>query len=119
MPPRTAGRLAATSTSSATSWEQVYRVQTAWETCCRAAGILGLHFHDLRREFGSRLLDAGVPLTTIQVYLGHSSVVTTAKYLEADQLLVATAVDAVEQAMSGDRIRTSGRNAGANLEGSK
>ncbi|AMY10148.1 site-specific tyrosine recombinase XerD [Luteitalea pratensis] len=86
--------------------EQVERVQTAWETCCRAAGIAGLHFHDLRREFGSRLLDAGVPLTTIQTYLGHTSVTTTAKYLEADQLLVATAVDAIERGWSDDRIRT-------------
>lgn len=85
--------------------ERVLRVQTAWETCCRAAGIVGLHFHDLRREFGSRLLDAGVPLTTIQVYLGHTSVTTTAKYLEADQLLVATAVDAVEAAFGQDRNR--------------
>jgi integrase len=84
--------------------EQVDRVQTAWETCCRAAGIEGLHFHDLRREFGSRLLDSGVPLTTIQTYLGHTSVTTTAKYLEADQLLVATAVDAIERNWSDERI---------------
>ncbi len=85
--------------------EQVLRVQTAWENCTAAAGIAGLHFHDLRREFGSRLLDAGVPLTTIQVYLGHTSVTTTAKYLEADQLLVATAVEAIERAFGQDRDR--------------
>ncbi len=93
--------------------EPVARVQTAWENACRAANITGLHFHDLRREFGSRLLDAGVPLTTIQVYLGHTSVTTTAKYLEADQLLVATAVDAVERAFAAaDRFRAvSGQSA--------
>lgn len=84
--------------------ERVDRVQTAWETCCRAAGIDGLHFHDLRREFGSRLLDARTPLTTIQVYLGHTSVTTTAKYLEADQLLVATAVDAIEARWNADAV---------------
>jgi hypothetical protein len=39
-----------------------------------------------------------VPLTTIQMYLGHTSVTTTAKYLEATQQLVVTAVDAVERA---------------------
>jgi hypothetical protein len=72
-----------------------------------------LHFHDLRQEFGSRLLDAGVSLTTIQVYLRHTSVTTTAKYLEADQLLMATAVDAVERACAAsDRFRAfSGQSA--------
>jgi integrase len=87
--------------------EQIRRVQTAWETTCSRAGIEGLHFHDLRREFGSRLLDQGVPLTVIQNYLGHTTVTTTAKYLQADQQLIATAVDAVDRGWEQYGIRTS------------
>ncbi|AMY10128.1 tyrosine recombinase XerC [Luteitalea pratensis] len=47
-------------------------------------GITDLHFHDLRREFASRLLDGGTPLTVISAYLGHASTTTTARYLAAD-----------------------------------
>jgi integrase len=40
--------------------EPVASVDTAWRAACRRAGIVGLHFHDLRREDGSRLLKGGV-----------------------------------------------------------
>ena len=34
--------------------ERAKSVRTAWENTCERAGIENLHFHDLRREFGSR-----------------------------------------------------------------
>jgi len=39
--------------------ERVGRVMTAWRAACRRAKITDLHFHDLRREFASRLLESG------------------------------------------------------------
>ena len=45
------------------------------------AKILGLHFHDLRREAGSRWMDAGVPLATIQRWLGHHNISQTVDVL--------------------------------------
>ena len=39
--------------------ERVGRVMTAWRAECRRAKITDLHFHDLRREFASRLLESG------------------------------------------------------------
>jgi integrase len=45
---------------------------------------IDLHFHDLRREAGSRWLDAGVPLHRIQKWLGHSNISQTSTYLMAD-----------------------------------
>jgi integrase len=44
---------------------------------------IDLHFHDLRREAGSRWMDAGVPLATIQRWLGHHNIAQTSKYLAA------------------------------------
>jgi integrase len=44
---------------------------------------INLHFHDLRREAGSRWMDAGVPLATIQRWLGHHNISQTSKYLAA------------------------------------
>jgi integrase len=42
-----------------------------------------LHFHDLRREAGSRWLDGGVPLQTVRDWLGHSNVAQTSTYLSS------------------------------------
>jgi integrase len=45
---------------------------------------IDLHFHDLRREAGSRWLDSGVPLHRIQKWLGHANISQTSTYLMAD-----------------------------------
>lgn len=58
-------------------------IKTAWRLTCERAKIEGLHFHDLRREAGSRWMDAGVPLATIQRWLGHHNISQTSKYLAA------------------------------------
>jgi integrase len=58
-------------------------IQTAWELTCQRAGLTDLHFHDLRREAGSRWMDAGVPLATIQRWLGHHNISQTSTYLAA------------------------------------
>jgi integrase len=42
---------------------------------------IGLHFHDLRREAGSRWLDGGMPLHAVRDLLGHSNVSQTSTYL--------------------------------------
>lgn len=44
---------------------------------------VNLHFHDLRREAGSRWMDAGIPLATIQRWLGHANIAQTSTYLGA------------------------------------
>ena len=46
-----------------------------------ALNAIDLHFHDLRREAGSRWLDGGVPLHTIRDWLGHTNIAQTSTYL--------------------------------------
>jgi integrase len=46
-----------------------------------ALRAIDLHFHDLRREAGSRWMDGNVPIATIQRWLGHSNVSQTSAYL--------------------------------------
>lgn len=58
-------------------------IRTAWRLACKRAKITGLHFHDLRREAGSRWMDAGIPLATIQRWLGHANISQTSTYLGA------------------------------------
>jgi integrase len=58
-------------------------IKTAWRLTCQRAHLTDLHFHDLRREAGSRWMDAGVPLATIQRWLGHHNISQTSTYLAA------------------------------------
>jgi len=46
-----------------------------------ALRVIDLHFHDLRHEGASRLLEAGWPLHHVQEMLGHSSIDQTTTYL--------------------------------------
>ena len=47
---------------------------------------IGLHFHDLRHEAGSRWLEAGMPLHHVRALLGHASISTTDTYLNAGRI---------------------------------
>ncbi len=62
---------------------------------------IGLHFHDLRREAGSRWMDAGVPLATIQRWLGHHNISQTSTYLAASGGGDADAMAAFERKRKG------------------
>ena len=49
---------------------QIKSPKKAWAACCKATGIEDLHFHDLRHEAASRLLERGLPLQHVQCMLG-------------------------------------------------
>lgn len=51
----------------------------------KKVGIADLHFHDLRRTFGTRLLENGTNLRVIQELLAHSNISVTERYLSVKQ----------------------------------
>lgn len=56
-------------------------VQKAIRIVAKECGISKhVHIHTLRHSIATHLLEAGVSLRSIQVFLGHASPVTTAKY---------------------------------------
>ncbi len=61
--------------------QRVTTIKTAWRLACRRGQVEGLRFHDLRREAGSRWMEGGVPLATIQRWLGHANISQTSTYL--------------------------------------
>jgi len=48
-----------------------------WTTTCRAAGVDGIRFHDLRHFYASGLIAAGCDVVTVQRALGHANATTT------------------------------------------
>lgn len=79
-------------------------IRGAWHEACAAAGIEELHFHDLRREGLSRLLEAGVPLHVVRDWAGHTSIATTSRYLSTTIVGLQAAARQLEKARG---IRTS------------
>ncbi len=67
---------------------RVGEFKVAWYGALRRAGIRDLTFHDLRHEFGSRLIEAGVSLLTVSHLYCHTSIATTARYLNASETVV-------------------------------
>lgn len=62
--------------------EDVYQAVLRW---AELAGIPSLSPHDLRRSYGSTLLDGGADIKTAADLMGHSSVLTTARYDRRDE----------------------------------
>lgn len=69
--------------------------RSGWEVLCKQCGIEDAKLHDLRRTFGSWLVQSGVPIHTVSKLLRHADVSITARvyaHLSAETLKEATAV---------------------------
>jgi integrase len=50
------------------------------QACQEEVRRINLHWHDLRHEYASRLVEKGVPLAQVRDLLGHASITTTERY---------------------------------------
>lgn len=57
--------------------ERVKSIRTGFTAACRRAGIEGANLHCLRHTAAVYMAEAGVPLSKISQYLGHSNTATT------------------------------------------
>jgi len=74
--------------------ERIAKVHKSFASAVRAAGLGDVHPHDLRRTFGSWLVQAGVPIQTVSALLRHSDIRVTDRVYA--HLSLATLRDAVD-----------------------
>ena len=66
--------------------------------CCREhLAKMNLHMHDLRREAGSRLLERGADLHTVQQFLDHANISTSSRYLKPSKLALHTTIRRIDE----------------------
>ena len=53
-----------------------------YKLALRIAKVRDVRFHDLRHTFGTQMAAAGVPIRTLQEWMGHASVHTTMIYAD-------------------------------------
>jgi integrase len=53
-----------------------------FKAAARRAGLRDLRFHDLRHTFGTKMAGAGVPMRTLQEWMGHRDFKTTLIYAD-------------------------------------
>src|SRR5205807_8632875 len=53
-----------------------------FQSALKAAGVRKVRFRDLRHTFGTRMAAAGVPMRTLQEWMGHRDFKTTLIYAD-------------------------------------
>jgi len=52
--------------------------------------------HDLRREAGSRLLERGADLHTVQLFLDHANISTSSRYVKPSKLALHATIQRID-----------------------
>ena len=60
--------------------KRFHTIKRSWANIIKSAGITRFRWHDLRHDFASKLVMAGVPLNTVRELLGHTDLKTTLRY---------------------------------------
>jgi integrase len=76
--------------------ERITWISWEWRRACAKAGLVDLHFHDLRREFACRLLESRAELHDVRDFLGHANITTTSRYLRSTPLRLERALSPLE-----------------------
>jgi integrase len=78
-------------------------LQSMWKRLRRRAGVTGLRWHDLRHDFGTKLLRATGNLRLVQKAMNHSDIKTTLRYAHVLDSEVAEALERVQKSRKKSR----------------
>ncbi len=70
-----------------------HRMERKLTKACKEAGLRKIGWHTLRHTFASHLAMRGVPLNTVQVLLGHSTITTTMRYAHVAPSMLRSAIE--------------------------
>lgn len=80
-------------------------VQAHFRRAAKAAGMAGLHFHDLRHSAASELINNGVDLYTVGAVLGHKDARSTKRYAHLATDKLADAIGVIGQKIPTTKLR--------------
>ena len=69
---------------------------------CDLSGLRRIGWHTLRHTFASQLVMRGVPMTAVQMLLGHSSITTTMRYAHLAPSTLRSAIDMLNPRTAAD-----------------
>lgn len=81
------------------------RTARAASACCPSLAKRSVSPHTLRHSMAMHMLQAGVDITVIALWLGHESPSTTHQYIEADLATKRTALDKLDPPAGKRRVR--------------
>ena len=70
-------------------------IEDTFPEVCKEAKIKGLHFHDLRATYGTRLLENGYDLITVMLAMRHKRVTSTQVYMRLQSHHVRAAIESL------------------------
>ena len=88
------------------------KLRRRFKAAVKRAGVREVRFHDLRHTFGTRMAGTGVPMRTLQEWLGHSDLTTTLRYADFSP-------DQAQGARYAEAAFGAGTNPGTNLSTSE
>ena len=92
---------------SSSSGGHIVDVRTGFQNACKRAGLIDLHFHDLRHTFASQFVMAGGDLYILKEILGHKSITMTQRYAHLSPSYKIKAIDRMNTLWAGAQPQTS------------
>ena len=83
-----------------------FKVSVAFKRASRKAGIENLRFHDLRHDFASNLVQAGIDIYTVKELLGHKDLRMTVRYCHLASENLREAIKVLDKRESGYSLVT-------------
>ena len=92
---------------SSSSGGHIVDVRTGFQNAGKRAGLIDLHFHDLRHTFASQFVMSGGDLYILKEILGHKSITMTQRYAHLSPTYKVKAIDRMNILWADARPQTS------------
>src|SRR6266566_3196603 len=92
---------------SSSSGGHIVDVRTGFQNACKRAGLIDLHFHDLRHTFASQFVMSGGDLYILKEILGHKSITMSHLYARLSPTYLIKSIDRMNTLWAGAQPETS------------